>query len=95
MEVHMATTTMSIAMPEEMRAYVEERIRTGQFGNASEYFRHLVREDAKRAAEERLVALLLEGEKSGDVIPMDDAWRARHREELMKRVGEIKRKKRA
>ena len=91
----MATTTMSIAMPEEMRAYVEERIRTGQFGNASEYFRHLVREDAKRAAEERLTQLLLEGINSGDPIPVNDAWWAQRREELIERAHAAKRKKRA
>jgi antitoxin ParD1/3/4 len=89
----MATTTMSIAMPEEMRAYVEERIRTGQFGNASEYFRHLVREDAKRAAEERLVALLLEGENSGEPIPVDDEWWRRRREELLERARAAKKKR--
>jgi antitoxin ParD1/3/4 len=91
----MATITMSIAMPEEMRAYVEERIRTGQFGNASEYFRHLVREDAKNAAEERLVALLLEGINSGEPIPVDDKWWERRRQELIERAHAATRKKRA
>lgn len=91
----MKTTTISIAMPEEMKTFVESRVRSGQFGNVSEYFRHLVREDAKQAAEERLVALLLEGERSGDLIAMSDKWRAGHRKVLMKKVREVKRKKRA
>jgi antitoxin ParD1/3/4 len=89
----MATTTMRIAIPEEMMMFIEVRIRSGHVGNVAEYVRHLVREDAKRAQEERLVALLQEGERSGDLVAMDDQWRARHRDGLMKKVRKVKRKK--
>lgn len=91
----MANTTFSIAMPEQMKEFVEQRVRGGAFGNVSEYFRHLVREDQKRAADERLAALLLEGEHSGEPITIDDAWWSRRRAELLRRAQGAKRAKRA
>lgn len=79
----MQNATFSIVMPEGLRAFVEERMRSTHFGNVSEYFRHLVREDQKRAARERLESLLLEGEASGEPIPVDDEWWARKKAQLL------------
>jgi antitoxin ParD1/3/4 len=61
----MASVTISIAVPEKMKAFVEERVRSGEFGNVSEYFRHLVRNDCRRIAEERLAALSWRGRIPG------------------------------
>jgi antitoxin ParD1/3/4 len=55
--------TMNISIPEPMREWVEERVRSGQYVNASEYIGGLIRED--RARRERLVQALIEGEESG------------------------------
>ena len=55
--------TMNISLPEPMREWVEERVRSGQYVNASEYIGGLIRED--RARRERLVQALIEGEESG------------------------------
>ena len=55
--------TMNISIPEPMREWVEERVRSGQYVNASECIGGLIRED--RARRERLVQALIEGEESG------------------------------
>ena len=38
----------TISMPDEMGAWVENRIQSGQYNNDSEYFRDLVRHDQQR-----------------------------------------------
>jgi antitoxin ParD1/3/4 len=73
----MPNVNISISMPDKMKAFVDERVASGQFGNVSEYFRHLVRQDNERAVTERLRALLEEGEKSGIAGVVDDEWLAR------------------
>jgi antitoxin ParD1/3/4 len=36
---------MNISMPANMRRYVEERVRAGQYNNTSEFIRELIRKD--------------------------------------------------
>jgi antitoxin ParD1/3/4 len=43
-------STLNVSMPEAMRAYVEKQAAEGQY-SASEYIRHLIREDQKRQTE--------------------------------------------
>lgn len=57
---------MSFALPESMRAYIDERVRSGQYGNTSEYLRDLVRRDQQSAAAQRLRELIAEGLSSGE-----------------------------
>jgi antitoxin ParD1/3/4 len=33
-----STNTMSFALPESLRSYVDQRARSGQYGNTSEFF---------------------------------------------------------
>lgn len=61
---------MNISLPETMKAFVDEQVRSGEYGTASEYFRELVRRDQKERAESRLEALLLEGLESGEETPV-------------------------
>ncbi len=57
---------MTISMPEAMSEYVAGRVKTGQYGNVSEYFRDLVRrEQQRREAAEELRRMLAEAEASG------------------------------
>ena len=57
---------VTISMPDPMSAYVEARVKGGQYGNVSEYFRDLVRKDqAYQDKKEALVRALIEGEESG------------------------------
>lgn len=66
----MAANTMSFALPESMREYIDERVRTGQFGNTSEYLRDLIRQDQAAQADARLRALIVEGLESGPAQPL-------------------------
>ena len=69
------TSTMNIALPEPMRAYVAERVSAGQYGNTSEYVRELIRRDQREQERLRLRALLEEGLASGPATPMTkDDW---------------------
>ena len=75
-------TTMNISLPDSMRTFIEQKVAQGGYSTASEYVRQLVREDQKRAAQERLEALLLEGIESGPAHEMTaDDWN-----ELRRRV---------
>lgn len=64
---------MSFAIPEPMRAYVSERVRSGEYGNTSEYLRDLIRKDQQEQAARRLRRLIADGLDSGDARPVTDA----------------------
>lgn len=57
---------MSFALPESLRAYVDERVATGDYGNTSEYLRELIRGDQQAEAARRFRLLIAEGLESGD-----------------------------
>ena len=56
---------MSFALPEAMRDYVDQRVRSGQYGNTSEYLRELIRRDQEEQAKKRLRELIEDGLNSG------------------------------
>jgi len=63
MSLHRKTITLT----EQQDEWVKGQIESGQFGNDSEYIRHLIRRDQQ--AQERLATLrqaLAEGESSGE-----------------------------
>ena len=71
----MATTTMSISLPEALKDYIQKRVAEGDFSNASDYIRHLLRDERKTRAEKHLEILLLEGLDSGPPEEAtDDYW---------------------
>jgi antitoxin ParD1/3/4 len=55
----MAMTSLNISLPDPLKAYVEERVATGEFGTPSEFIRNLIRQD-KEQQRARLEAQLLE-----------------------------------
>jgi len=61
-------TTVTISMPESLRKFVATQVERRGFGNVSEYFRALVREQQSKEADSQLEALLLEGLESGEDI---------------------------
>lgn len=63
---------MSFALPEELRAYVDERVASGEYGNTSEYLRELIRRDRAEQAITRLRTLVAEGLESGEPTPLTD-----------------------
>jgi len=62
----MSRNTMSFALPEPLRAYIDERVGSGQYGNTSEYLRDLIRRDQQEQAALRLRVLIADGLESGD-----------------------------
>jgi antitoxin ParD1/3/4 len=60
--------TMSFALPEELRAYVDERVASGEYGNTSEYLRELIRRDRQEQSVNRLRELVVEGLESGEPV---------------------------
>ena len=71
--------TLNVSMPEAMRSWIKEQVQTGQYANASDYVRDLIRHDQRHR--DALELALIEGEKSGisDRSVMDIAHSAKHR----------------
>jgi antitoxin ParD1/3/4 len=61
----MSRQTMSFALPDSMRAYIDSRVSAGNYGNTSEYIRDLVRKDQEEQARQRLRDLVEAGLASG------------------------------
>ena len=73
--------TLNISLPDELRAYIEARVNTGEYQSASDYLRDLIRHD--REETERL---LVEGLDSGPVHPLNMASLLKTAEALLKRT---------
>jgi antitoxin ParD1/3/4 len=69
----MSRQTMSFALPESMRKYIDNRVAAGNYGNTSEYIRDLVRRDQEEQAKKRLRDLIEEGLASGPGRPRTKA----------------------
>lgn len=58
--------TMNVSLPDAMKAWVEEQVQTGRYGNSSDYVRDLVRRDQERAeAREKLQQMVDQALASG------------------------------
>jgi antitoxin ParD1/3/4 len=68
----MRTVTMNISLTDELKAFVDSRIKARGYSSTSEYMRDLVRRDEERAGEERFKALLEDGMQSGSAGDWDD-----------------------
>jgi antitoxin ParD1/3/4 len=55
--------TLNISMPQTMREWIDSQIKAGEYANASDYIRDLIRHDQRQRDKLRLA--LIEGEKSG------------------------------
>ena len=68
--------TMNVSLPDAMKEWVEEQTTSGQYSNASDYVRDLIRRDqANREKKELLIQALIEGERSGKSNrTIDDIW---------------------
>ena len=56
---------MSFALPEALRGYIDQRVKSGNYGNTSEYLRELIRRDQEDQAKKRLRKLIEDGLSSG------------------------------
>ncbi len=55
--------TMNVSLPDPMKDWIEERVKSGRYANVSDYVRDLIRRDQERR--DALVQALIAGEKSG------------------------------
>lgn len=83
----MSRNTMSFAIPEELRGYIDERVQSGEYGNTSEYLRDLIRRDRREQAALRLRGLIADGLESGDARPLDEGRIAELRERALGSAG--------
>ncbi len=63
---------MNISLPESLKSFVDERVKSCGYGSHSEYLRDLVRRDEREAAKDALRALLMEGLNSAHGRPWQD-----------------------
>ena len=67
--------TMNISLPESLKAYAQEKTKTGQYSNPSDYVRSLIREDkSKQDAQMKIETFLIEGLESGESIPVTQEY---------------------
>ena len=72
---------MSISLPDDLQAYVEERVTSGGYATTSDYVRELI--EREQSGVDHLRQLLLEGAASPMEGPIDDAFF----DSLLERVG--------
>ena len=69
--------TMNIALPENLKSFVQHQVETGGYSSVSEYIRELIRKDQKEKARDALEAEILKGLESGEPTPMTaEDWTA-------------------
>lgn len=79
----MSRNTLSFALPEALRTYIDARVATGNYGNTSEYIRELIRKDQEEEAKKRLRNLIEEGLLSGPGTP----WTTADQQNLLSIAG--------
>lgn len=67
-------TSLNVSLPESMREWIDEQVKTGGYGTASEFVREVIREAQKNKARQELEAKLLEGINSGPAIEVNKAY---------------------
>ena len=58
--------TMNVSLPDTLRDWVEEQVKSGKYASTSDYIRDLIRHDQDRQDKRKaLIEALIEGEDSG------------------------------
>ncbi len=72
----MAMIRKTITLTEKMDAWIKSRVKSGDYGNDSEYIRDLMRRDEDlRRAEDKLRAMIIAAENSGtSTRTFDEIW---------------------
>jgi len=69
-----------------MREWIDDQVKKGGYGTASEFVRGVIREAQKNKARQELEAKLLEGINSGPTIEVNEAYWSGLRDRVAKRV---------
>ena len=86
----MGMTSMNVSLPEELKEFAEAQTKNG-YSTPSEYVRELIRTDQRRRAKDKLDAMLVEGLRSGDSIPVDARFWNEIKREAMTKLAARKR----
>ncbi len=62
----MTMNSLNISLPDPLKAYVEDRVASGDFGTPSEFIRNLIRQD-KEHRRSKLETELLDALQSGEI----------------------------
>jgi antitoxin ParD1/3/4 len=81
-------TTMNVSLPDDLKAFVDDRVAQEGYGSVSEYFRDLIREAQRREARLELEAKLAEGLQGPPTRMTRKDWQAIEREALSGLAGE-------
>jgi len=68
-------STLSITLPEELRAIIDEQVATGRFSSPSEYIGSLIRQDQRRLTREDLARKLLSRLRGRTVVMDVNDWK--------------------
>ncbi len=68
----MSIVTMNISLTDDLKVFIDARIKARGYSSASEYMRDLVRRDEERATEDRFKALLEDGMQSDSAGDWED-----------------------
>lgn len=88
----MGMTSLNVSLPATLKQYVERQVEAGGYSTPSEYVREVLRNDAKRRAEEKLGAMLDEALTEDTVVADANYWK-RGRRELAARLKQAKKRK--
>lgn len=69
-------TSLNISLPDPLRAYIEERVASGDFGTPSEFIRSLIRQD-KEQRRSRLEAELIDALQSRELVVTEEELKGR------------------
>lgn len=70
--MQMAMASLNISLPDPLKAYVEERVSSGDFGTPSEFVRNLIRQDKEQRRAQIEKQLLDALETKGIAIAPDE-----------------------
>jgi antitoxin ParD1/3/4 len=82
--------SLNISLPESMRAWIDQQVKAGGYGTASEFVREVLREAQKARARQELEQKLIAGIESGPPTPMTKADWDRLRRDAEKRAAKRK-----
>jgi antitoxin ParD1/3/4 len=87
--------SINISLPLALKQWVDQQIRQGGFGTASEYMRQLIREEQRRQTRVAVEAKLLDAEESGEPVPVTaETWKETEKR-VAKRLKAVARQPRA
>ena len=77
-------TTLNISLPDNLREWIDARIKKGDYSSASDYMRDLIRNDQKKHVS--LDEVLLEGINSGNAVEATPAFWQKKQQQLISRI---------